>query len=69
MHWLALTSNAGVARVLQTLGEIIGRGGFGVVYHALDMRTGAAVAVKRVTLVKVASEDLAQIEVRTQRGA
>jgi serine/threonine protein kinase len=44
------------------LGREIGRGAFGVVFEALDRRTGSRVAVKRLPLYNVAAEDLPQIQ-------
>lgn len=38
------------ADLLQHLGNIIGRGQFGVVYKALNMSTGQMVAIKRISL-------------------
>lgn len=43
------------------LGKEIGRGAFGVVFEALDRRTGSRVAVKRLPLYSVPPEDLPQI--------
>lgn len=43
------------------LGKEIGRGAFGVVFEALDRRTGSRVAVKRLPLYSVSPEDLPAI--------
>ena len=48
----------------QRLGSELGRGGFGTVYAALDMRTGQVAAVKRIPLSNVSEEDFHEIEVR-----
>lgn len=44
------------------LGREIGRGGFGVVFEALDTITGERVAVKRISLSKVGPEELADLQ-------
>lgn len=42
--------------------ESIGRGGFGVVYRGLDIRTGRTVAIKRVMLSGIPADELEGIE-------
>lgn len=44
------------------LGAEIGRGGFGVVYGALDLRNGRSVAIKQVSLRDVDKDELLSIE-------
>ncbi|RLN50479.1 hypothetical protein BBJ29_004185, partial [Phytophthora kernoviae] len=44
------------------LGAEIGRGGFGVVYGALDLRNGRSVAIKQVSLRDIDKDDLSSIE-------
>ncbi|OQS07161.1 ser/thr kinase [Thraustotheca clavata] len=44
------------------LGLEIGKGGFGTVYNALDLRNGKSVAIKQVSLIDMAKEELAAIE-------
>ncbi|KAI9905735.1 hypothetical protein PsorP6_014395 [Peronosclerospora sorghi] len=44
------------------LGAEIGRGGFGVVYGALDLRNGRSVAIKQVSLRDIDKDDLHSIE-------
>ncbi|CAI5734313.1 unnamed protein product [Peronospora destructor] len=44
------------------LGVEIGRGGFGVVYGALDLRNGRSVAIKQVSLRDIDKDDLVSIE-------
>ncbi|KAG7391351.1 hypothetical protein PHYBOEH_006751 [Phytophthora boehmeriae] len=46
----------------QQLGAEIGRGGFGVVYGALDLRNGRSVAIKQVSLRDIDKDDLSSIE-------
>lgn len=41
----------------------IGRGGFGIVYAALDLRNGRSVAIKEVSLHDIDKEELISIEV------
>jgi serine/threonine protein kinase len=49
--------------IYQQLGAEIGRGGFAVVFQALNVETGDFVAVKRFPLSTVDEESLASIEV------
>ncbi|CAI5709535.1 unnamed protein product [Peronospora effusa] len=44
------------------LGVEIGRGGFGVVYGALDLRNGRSVAIKQVSLRDIDKDELLSIE-------
>jgi serine/threonine protein kinase len=44
------------------LGRELGRGGFGVVFEALNTQTGESVAVKRVSLANVGPAELEDIE-------
>ncbi|KAE9358833.1 MAP3K epsilon protein kinase 2 [Phytophthora rubi] len=44
------------------LGAEIGRGGFGVVYGALDLRNGRSVAIKQVSLRDIDKDELLSIE-------
>nr|CCA13906.1 ser/thr kinase putative [Albugo laibachii Nc14] len=44
------------------LGVEIGRGGFGIVYAALDLRNGRSVAIKEVSLHDIDKEELLSIE-------
>ncbi|TMW56909.1 hypothetical protein Poli38472_002834 [Pythium oligandrum] len=44
------------------LGAEIGRGGFGVVYAALDLRNGRSVAIKQVSLQDIDKDELLSIE-------
>uniref|UniRef100_A0AAV1T6N1 non-specific serine/threonine protein kinase n=1 Tax=Peronospora matthiolae TaxID=2874970 RepID=A0AAV1T6N1_9STRA len=44
------------------LGAEIGRGGFGVVYGALDLRNGRSVAIKQVSLRDIDKDELLAIE-------
>ncbi|RYG42665.1 hypothetical protein EON68_01545 [archaeon] len=44
------------------LGREIGRGGFGVVFEALNVRSGDTVAMKRLSLGTVAAPELASIQ-------
>ena len=44
-------------------GEILGRGGFGIVFKALNTENGMTVAVKRVNKDDLDDEKLASIEV------
>ncbi|CAI5725566.1 unnamed protein product [Hyaloperonospora brassicae] len=44
------------------LGAEIGRGGFGVVYGALDLRNGRSVAIKQVSLRDIDKDELSAIE-------
>ncbi|KAL0591626.1 hypothetical protein ABG067_001227 [Albugo candida] len=44
------------------LGVEIGRGGFGIVYAALDLRNGRSVAIKEVSLHDIDKEELVSIE-------
>jgi hypothetical protein len=48
----------------QHIGAEIGRGGFAVVFQALNVETGDFVAVKRFPLSTVDEESLASIQVR-----
>lgn len=48
----------------QHFGEILGKGGFGSVYRALDLETGGTVALKRVSKNDLDDEKQAAIEVR-----
>ncbi|GMF13535.1 unnamed protein product [Phytophthora lilii] len=47
---------------MQQLGAEIGRGGFGVVYGALDLRNGRSVAIKQVSLRDIDKDELLSIE-------
>ena len=47
----------------QQIGAEIGRGGFGVVFQALNVEVGDFVAVKRFPLTAIDAESLASIEV------
>ncbi|KAF4042539.1 Protein kinase domain [Phytophthora infestans] len=44
------------------LGAEIGRGGFGIVYGALDLRNGRSVAIKQVSLRDIDKDELLSIE-------
>eukprot|EP00741_Cyanophora_paradoxa_P008391 tig00001307_g8118.t1 len=44
-----------------TLGESIGKGGFGTVYRGLNTETGDFVAIKQVSLTNIPKEELANI--------
>ncbi|OWZ14346.1 STE/STE11/CDC15 protein kinase [Phytophthora megakarya] len=46
----------------QQLGAEIGRGGFGIVYGALDLRNGRSVAIKQVSLRDIDKDELLSIE-------
>lgn len=52
----------------QHIGAEIGRGGFAVVFQALNVETGDFVAVKRFPLSTVDEESLASIQVRELGG-
>jgi hypothetical protein len=45
----------------QQLGEVIGRGQFGVVYRALNLLTGAVVAVKRIRLAGKSEAEISEL--------
>lgn len=44
----------------------IGRGGFGIVYSALDLRNGRSVAIKQVSLRDIDKDELVSIEVTAE---
>lgn len=48
---------------VQQIGSEIGRGGFGIVFQALNVQTGDFVAVKRFPLKAIEDESLSSIEV------
>lgn len=51
----------------QKLGEILGRGGWGVVYKAWDMNSGDFFAVKEIGLAHIPKEQLGGIMVRLKK--
>jgi serine/threonine protein kinase len=54
--------------IRQQLGAEIGRGGFGIVYGALDLRNGRSVAIKQVSLRDIDKDELLSIEVQERQG-
>eukprot|EP00639_Heterosigma_akashiwo_P023535 CAMPEP_0206412720 /NCGR_PEP_ID=MMETSP0294-20121207/34200_1 /ASSEMBLY_ACC=CAM_ASM_000327 /TAXON_ID=39354 /ORGANISM="Heterosigma akashiwo, Strain CCMP2393" /LENGTH=134 /DNA_ID=CAMNT_0053873999 /DNA_START=31 /DNA_END=431 /DNA_ORIENTATION=+ len=48
------------------MGSEIGRGGFGVVFNALNLETGDFVAVKRVSLENIDQESMGQLQVEIE---
>lgn len=48
---------------IQQIGSEIGRGGFGIVFQALNVQTGDFVAVKRFPLKAIEDDSLSSIEV------
>lgn len=51
-------------RCVQQIGQLIGKGGFGVVYKALDVENGGIVAVKQIKLQNIPKDQLQAIVVR-----
>lgn len=49
-------------KLIQQMGAEIGRGGFGVVFQALNVEVGDFVAVKRFPLNAIDAESLSSIE-------
>lgn len=48
---------------IQTLGEVLGKGGYGVVYKGWNSETGEFVAVKQIPLKGASKENIAAIQV------
>lgn len=46
---------------MQQLGNCVGKGQFGAVYRALNLNTGATVAVKRIRLGGLKEEEVEQL--------
>ena len=51
-----------IIKIIQQLGELIGKGAIGEVYKALDTETAQTVAIKQIDLYSISNENISSIE-------
>jgi hypothetical protein len=47
-----------ITLIVQSLGAVLGKGGFGTVYQGLDVENGDFVAIKQINLQKIPKDQL-----------